>query len=106
MSTVLQYRHANNTQMANCQPLRGCLPRTGGKLDPLRVTVRVTELGITGYHASGWLEEHHHVVSELATDQVRAAFCSSTPHHHGHYHIDIIVQAVHVHYSKQSYGSK
>lgn len=58
------------TTMAKPESLKGCLPWTGGNLDPLRVTVRMTELGITGYHASAWLEEHHRVVSELATDQV------------------------------------
>lgn len=46
------------------------LARAGVSVDPLRVTVRVSDLHITGYAASEWLEEHHAVISELATDQV------------------------------------
>ena len=46
----------------------------GGKIDPLRITVRVTDLGMTGYAASAWLEQHHCVIAELATDQVTILF--------------------------------
>ncbi|KAK9841621.1 hypothetical protein WJX74_008865 [Apatococcus lobatus] len=42
----------------------------GVGVDPLRVTVRVRDLDITGYFASEWLEDNHAVVPELATDQL------------------------------------
>ena len=44
---------------------------TAGKVDPLRITVRVADLGLTGYAASEWLEAQHQVIAELATDQVK-----------------------------------
>jgi len=38
--------------------------------DPLRFTVDVQQLGMSGYHAAGVLEEQHGVVAELSTPQV------------------------------------
>ena len=38
--------------------------------DPLRITVGVEALGLTGNHVSSILEQDHSVVAELATRQV------------------------------------
>lgn len=39
-------------------------------LDPLRITVAVTKLGLTGFQVGAMLEQQHEVVMELATQQV------------------------------------
>ncbi len=36
-------------------------------LDPTRITVQVTALGITGFTADDWLSEHHGILAELPT---------------------------------------
>lgn len=38
--------------------------------DPLRLVVNVQGLGLSGYAAAEWLENHHDIVPELATAQV------------------------------------
>jgi arginine/lysine/ornithine decarboxylase len=38
--------------------------------DPLRLVVNVSQLGLTGYAAAEWLEQHYSIVAELATAQV------------------------------------
>ncbi len=38
--------------------------------DPLRLVVNVSSLGLTGFQAAEWMEQHHGVVSEMATLQL------------------------------------
>ena len=39
-------------------------------MDPLRITVAVTGLGLSGFQVGSMLEQQHGVVMELATQQV------------------------------------
>ncbi|NUR28595.1 MAG: aminotransferase class I/II-fold pyridoxal phosphate-dependent enzyme [Catenulispora sp.] len=43
-----------------------CGPGKAHDLDPLQVVIEVQELGITGYQAANWLEEHHRIGMHLA----------------------------------------
>ena len=42
----------------------------GYRHDPLRITIKVSRLGINGFQALEWLEQHHSVIVELATFSV------------------------------------
>ncbi len=67
-----------NTNGRTTEAGMSCL--AGSNLDPLRISIRVTDLGLSGYAASAWLERHHRVIAELATDKVKILYMLSIPH--------------------------
>ncbi|GAX84294.1 hypothetical protein CEUSTIGMA_g11716.t1 [Chlamydomonas eustigma] len=64
----LMYNATNTDEVPVVDPVRS--PRGNHTQDPLRITVSVTQLGLTGYEAAAYLEEEHGVVAELSTSKV------------------------------------
>ena len=62
---VLNHNETHSTAKANSSGGSPALLQ-----DPLRLTLRVTGLGLSGFEAATRLEQEHSVVVELATAQV------------------------------------
>ena len=64
----VQLLSVEDARRAAADPPNRSSPRQPApSLDPLRLTVCVSGLGMSGFEASAWLEQEHRVVAELAT---------------------------------------
>lgn len=66
----LRFASASRRDLAEVPGIDLMGPSDDFKHDPLRITVGVSRLGISGFKALEWLEEKHSVIAELATIKV------------------------------------